>query len=82
MTDPVGVTADPRPVLMMGDEPPDDAADAARYRWLKDRLLAADFDYMGEGITALVFEMPARLIVSSDCDETIDGAIRAALEAR
>ena len=26
------------------------ARDAERYRWLRDRLLAADFDYNGEGV--------------------------------
>lgn len=78
MTDPVGVTADPRPVLMMGDEPEDDSSDAARYRWLRDRLLAADFDYADEGITALVFEFPHGCAVSADCDATIDAAMKAA----
>lgn len=75
---PAGVAADPRPVMMMGDEPADDSADAARYRWLRARLLAADFDYMGEGIPALVFELPPRCAVSADCDATIDEAMKAA----
>lgn len=32
MTDPVGVTEDPRPVLMIGDEPEDDTAELIRLR--------------------------------------------------
>ena len=60
------------------ESPQDDIADAARYRWLRDRLLAADFDYAGEGVTALVFELPPRCAVSADCDATIDEAMKAA----
>lgn len=55
--------------------PPDVMRDAERYRWLRDRLLAADFDYMGEGVSALVFELPPHCAVSADCDATIDGAM-------
>lgn len=55
-------------------------ADAGRYRWLSERLLAADFDYNGEGVTALVFEMPPRTEVSADCSDTIDAAIAAQKE--
>ncbi len=49
--------------------------DALRYRWLRERLLSADFDYGGEGVAALVFELPAGSAVSADCDATIDGAM-------
>ena len=52
--------------------------DAGRWRWLADRLLAADFDYNGEGLCALVFELPAGCSVSADCDATIDAAMKAA----
>jgi hypothetical protein len=51
--------------------------DAERYRWLVPRLLAADFDYGGEGIQALVFEMPTGFSASADCDATIDDAMAA-----
>lgn len=51
---------------------------AERYRWLAARLLAADFDYNGEGVQALVFELPAGCAVSADCDATIDDAMAAA----
>lgn len=54
----------------------DDCQDAARYRWLRARLIAADFDYAGEGISALVFELPQGCAVSADCDATIDEAMR------
>lgn len=52
--------------------------DAERYRWLAARLLAADFDYNGEGVQALVFELPAGCTVSADCNATIDAAMRMA----
>lgn len=55
-----------------------DAQDAARWRWLRDRLLAGDFDYGGEGIQALVFEMPAGFTVSADADAVVDDAMRLA----
>jgi hypothetical protein len=53
--------------------------DAERYRWLAPRMLAADFDYNGEGVCALVFEMPGDFSASADCNETIDSAMVAAL---
>lgn len=52
--------------------------DAERYRWLAARLLAADFDYNGEGVQALVFELPHGCAVSANCDATIDAAMNAA----
>ena len=52
--------------------------EAERYRWLAARLLAADFDYNGEGVQALVFELPAGCAVSANCDATIDAAMAAA----
>ena len=53
-------------------------ADAERYRWLKPRLLGADFDWNEEGNCVLVFEMPNDATVSANCDETIDAAIKGA----
>ena len=49
--------------------------DAARYRWLRDRMLFADFDYNGEGRCMLAFELPPEAKISSDCDETINYAM-------
>lgn len=46
---------------------------ARRYEWLRDRMLAADFDY--EGAQVLIFEMPDGWAASADCDATIDGAM-------
>ena len=46
---------------------------ARRYEWLRDRMLAADFDY--EGAQVLIFEMPSGFSVSADCDATIDAAM-------
>jgi len=49
-------------------------ADAERYRWLKQRLLCADFSYgdSSEACNALVFEMPEDMRVSADLDSSID----------
>jgi HD superfamily phosphodiesterase len=46
---------------------------ARRYEWLRERMLAADFDY--EGAQVLIFEMPDGWSASADCDATIDGAM-------
>lgn len=51
----------------------EDMRDAARYRWLRDRLLGADFDW--QGTQALVFEMPQGARVSASCDATVDAAM-------
>lgn len=56
------------------------AQDAKRYRFLAARMLAADFDFNGEGVLALIFEMPAGFRVSADCDDTVDSAMEAAAE--
>lgn len=52
--------------------------DAERYRWLRDRLMACDWDYMATGDTALIFTVPPELTVSADCDATVDSAMRVA----
>lgn len=57
------------------------AQDAQRYRFLAARLLAADFDFDGQGAQVLVFEMPKGFTVTSDCDETIDDAMKLAARA-
>jgi hypothetical protein len=49
--------------------------DAARYRFLKDRLLGVDFDYCESGKTVLMFDWP-RSSVSADCDWTVDEAMQ------
>ena len=51
--------------------------DAARYRWLRNRMLGVDFDWCENGITALAFEMPDGCAYGSDCDQNIDAAIAA-----
>ena len=48
--------------------------DAARYRWLRNRMLGVDFDWCENGITALVFEMPDGCAYGGDCDQNIDAA--------
>lgn len=52
--------------------------DAARYRWLKDRVFGADFSY-GDGdesFCALVFKIPDDMQVSGDLDRTLDAAMK------
>ena len=51
--------------------------DAARYRWLRNRMLSVDFDWCDNGITAMAFEMPDGCAYGSDCDQNIDAAIAA-----
>ncbi len=52
-----------------------ESKDAARYRWLRERLMAADFDWQDSGECALVFAWPKDCAVSGNCDATIDGAM-------
>lgn len=54
-----------------------DARDAARYRWLRNQMLGVDFDWCGNRITALVFEVPDGCAYSRNCDQNIDTAIAA-----
>lgn len=51
--------------------------DAARYRFLKSRMLGVDFDWNDHGITALSFEMPDGRAYGGDCDQNIDAAMDA-----
>lgn len=51
-----------------------DAEDAARYRWLRGRLLSADFSH--DDHVALAFALPAGTIVRADTDAIIDYARR------
>ena len=67
MTDPVGVTADPRPVLMMGDEPDT----VAELMALADRYAVDAFN--GQSFT--------RAFCGHHRDK-LEAAIRAALEAQ
>jgi hypothetical protein len=53
--------------------------DAERYRWLRQRLVGASFDWDDEGMTVLAFEMPDGVSIGADCDKNIDAA-RAALQ--
>ena len=55
--------------------------DAARYRWLRSRLVGASFDWDEEGTTVLAFEMPPSLSIGADCVRNIDAAMQAAREA-
>lgn len=50
-------------------------ADANRYRWLRDRLIAADFDWNETGQSVLIFEWPENVSVGGNCDMNIDAAI-------
>lgn len=53
-------------------------ADAERYRFLRHRYMAADFDWGDLHESVLIFAWPATATVSASCDATIDAA-RAAL---
>lgn len=48
--------------------------DADLYRWLKPRMMGADFDWNESGAICLVFEMPPDTRFSADCDKTIAAA--------
>lgn len=52
------------------------AADAARYRWLRERMIGVDFDWAENGITALAFEMPDGCSFGGSCDQNIDAAMK------
>ena len=49
--------------------------DADRYRWLRDRYAAADFQWGEHRECVLVFEWPEECSVSGNCDATIDAAM-------
>jgi hypothetical protein len=53
------------------------AVNAKRYEFLRDRLLAADFDWNESGQCVLVFKWPENVAVSADCDDNIDRALAA-----
>ena len=67
-------TTPPAPAQPLTDE----QQDAARYRWLKPRMMGADFDWNESGACALVFEWPRDVQIGADCDRNIDSAIEAA----
>lgn len=50
-------------------------ADAERYRWIKERLLGADFAWGDPSTSVWVFETDAP--ISADLDASIDAAIAA-----
>lgn len=50
--------------------------DAARYRWLRDRLVGSSFDWDDEGMAVLAFEMPDGVPIGADCDKNIDTAMK------
>jgi hypothetical protein len=52
------------------------ARDAARYRFLRERLLGADFDWQESGKSAVVFEWPDGASISADCDASVDAAMQ------
>lgn len=65
------------------DAAPTDAQDAERYRWLSDRFIGCDFDWMpsaenaGDGKSVLCFEIGRDCRVWGDAGMTIDAAIAA-----
>lgn len=67
-----------QPAQQAAEPVTDDAKDAERYRWLKSRMMGADFDWNESGACALVFEWPRDVPVGANCDRNIDRAIEAA----
>ena len=49
---------------------------AARYRWLRDKMLGVDFDWNESGLTVLCFEMPDGCAYGGNCDQNIDNAMQ------
>ena len=49
--------------------------DAARYRWLRERYTAVNFDWEESGQQAVIFTADDFPIASASCDETIDAAM-------
>jgi hypothetical protein len=62
-------------VLVPADKLAELQKDAARYRWLRDRLLGADFDWNDSGECVLVFSWPKSVPVGGNCDMNIDAAL-------
>lgn len=51
----------------------EDALNAARWRWLAPRLIAADFDWQGQCV--LVFDWPRTVGVGGSCAQNVDAAM-------
>ena len=49
--------------------------DAERYRYLRNRLVAADFDWNETGDCVLIFDFPKNVSIGGNCDINIDAAI-------
>ena len=49
-------------------------ADAERYRWLRDRLFGADWDWNGEGVPVVLFRWPESASIGANLDAAIDAA--------
>ena len=62
----------------LAEPAPEPEQDAARYRFLKDRMLGADLDWNGSGEAVMVFSWSAMVPMSDCCDENIDAAMLAA----
>ena len=51
--------------------------DAERYRWLRERYTAVNFDWEESGQQAVIFTTDNFPIATISCDETIDAAMEA-----
>lgn len=49
--------------------------DCVRYQWLKERFMGFDSHWSEPEIPILVFEMPEKMRVSANLDQTIDDQI-------
>ena len=59
-----------------------DKRDAERYRWLRNRMLGADFNWNESGVTVLVFEFPGNVGIGANCDKNIDAGMLANVKLR
>ena len=54
-----------------------DKRDADRYRWLRNKMLGADFNWNESGVTVLAFEFPNNVGIGGNCDKNIDAGMLA-----
>jgi hypothetical protein len=56
--------------------------DAARYRWLRSRMFAADFAYGDPPVCAIVFTWPEKAPIGANLDASIDDARKLPVKVR
>ena len=69
--------ANPAAILSLLDRLEKAEKDAERYRWLRERYTAVDFDWEESGQQAVIFTSDDFPVATASCDETIDRAMEA-----